>query len=73
MRLLSFIYLRVYPWLDLLIFGSTYQSTYRSICVCMHVHMCVCVRILCVCVLVYAYAYAYVCVRIYSEEGSKKA
>ena len=41
----------------------------RSMYVCMYT--CVCVRILCVCVLVYAYAY--VCVRIYSEEGSKKA
>ena len=52
-------------WVDLPI--------YISIDLCMYActHVCVCVYY--VCVLVYAYAYAYVCVRIYSEEGSKKA
>lgn len=69
----AFIYLRVYPWLDLLIFGSTYQSTYRSIYVCMHVHMCVCVRILCVCVCLYMRMRMrmYVCVYIARKEARK--
>ena len=67
----AFIYLRVYPWLDLLIFGSTYQSTYRSIYVCMHVHMCVCAYIMCVCLYMRMRMRMYVCVYIARKEARK--